>query len=526
MIKIEKVVIVGGGSSGWMTASSLLKHFPDIDLTLIESSDIPTIGVGESTIGSINYYLKDLGLKDEDWMEYCNATYKTSIDFTNFGGDEKRVRYPFGKSTWLNNYRHIDWFMKKALIGADNDEYADFALGTGQLIRDNKLTEDESVIRGWDFKSDTAYHMDAGLFGDYLKKHYCKPRGINHIVDNVISVEQCDDGNIDSVVTENNGKLSADLFIDCTGFKSLLLTETLNEPFISFKDKLINDRAVAIRIPYIDKEIEMEHSTNATTLSSGWVWNIPLWNRIGTGYVYSSQFLSEEEAEKEFKEYLINDRDIPHDREEIENIKAFHVKINPGIHERNWVKNVCAIGLSNGFIEPLESTGLMLTHETIFELIKTLQRRNGKVNGYDKSIFNTSVRMVMDEFAGFIALHFALAERDDTPYWQYVTEELDYINDNSSEWTVITDIVPKEITKNNYWGKFDNLAGTPFIMAGFNYNPYAKFYLEKEFGENLMLMTERSKQLKIDLEKEKEDNKEYIHNLPTHYEFLKNKIYN
>jgi tryptophan halogenase len=270
----------------------------------------------------------------------------------------------------------------------------------------------------------------------------------------------------------------------------------------------------------------MEHSTNATTLSSGWVWNIPLWNRIGTGYVYSSKFLSEEEAEKEFKEYLINDRDVPHDREEIENLKAFHVKINPGIHERNWVKNVVAIGLSNGFIEPLESTGLMLTHQTIFELLKSLQRRNCRVNNYDKSIFNVSVRSVMQQFSGFIAAHFALSERDDTPYWKYVTEELDYTNDDSTEWNVITKLIPLEVTKDINWNCFDNMSGLPFIMAGFNYNPVTKFNLELWFKENVNWMVEFSEELKLNLEKEKEDNKEYIHKLPTHYEFLKNKIYN
>ena len=163
MKKINKIVIVGGGSSGWMTAASLIKNLPHLEISVIESSDIPTVGVGESTLASVNDFLWQLGLKDEDWMKECNAVYKTSIDFTNFGGDGLRVRYPFGESTWMGKYNAFDWFIKKSLLGSRSDEYADFALGSGQLIRQNKLTKDGSNISNWNFERDTAYHIDAAL---------------------------------------------------------------------------------------------------------------------------------------------------------------------------------------------------------------------------------------------------------------------------------------------------------------------------------------------------------------------------
>jgi tryptophan halogenase len=527
MAKIGKIIIVGGGSSGWMTAASLLKNFPSMDLTLIESSDIPTIGVGESTIGSINDYLIDLGLKDEDWMEYCNATYKTSIDFTNFRGDGSRVKYPFGNATWLNKYSSLDWFIKKALNSNESKyEYIDFALGSSELLRNNKLTKDSDSFRGWNFDLDTAYHMDASLFGDYLKKNYCLPRGMTHIVDDVISVSQDDSGNVSNIKTKGGKTLVSDIFIDCTGFKSLLLTETLGEPFVSFKDKLINDKAVAIRIPYVDKEIEMEHSTNATTLSSGWVWNIPLWDRIGTGYVYSSQFMTPEDAEKEFKDYLVNDRDVKHSQEEIDSIKAFHVDIKPGLHERNWVKNVVAIGLSNGFIEPLESTGLMLTHLTIFELVKTLQRRNGRVNGYDKSIFNIAIRDTMNKFSGFIAAHFALAERDDTPYWKYVTEDLDYTDNESNEWLTLTNYIPRTVSGIEYnWSSIGQLDGLPYIMDGFGYNPMSKYDVELRYSKDLPELKKYLNGIDAELDIELKSNQKAIKHTLSHYAFLKKHIY-
>lgn len=530
MKTIKNILIVGGGSSGWMTAASLVKNFPEMNITLIESSDIPTIGVGESTIGSINSYLRDLGLKDEDWMSYCNATYKTSIDFENFDGKGTRFRYPFGSSTWSNNVlsdsNPQDWFMKKALIGAEKTEYARFALGSLGMIESNKLTKNEDgQIHGFNFKSDTAYHMDAGLFGEYLKQEFCKPKGVNHIVDDVVKVKQETDGSIKSLVSRNNGELTADLYIDCTGFKSLLLTETLQEPFVSFGHVLQNDKAVAVRMPYVNKDVEMEHQTNATALSSGWVWNIPLWDRIGTGYVYSSKFLTEEEAEAEFRDYLINHRDVKHPKEQIDALEAFHVTIKPGLHERNWVKNVCAIGLSNGFIEPLESTGLMLTHNTIFALVNTLQKRNGKVQGFDISEFNAKVRNGMTKFSGFIAGHFALAERDDTPYWKYVTEEIDYAMDKSLEWSWFNRII-KEIGIDEEWWRVDHLDGSPFIMAGMGYNPISKMRIEQFFTDaELENQYNKAKLLHNTLQDKFRREKEVAETLPTHYEFLKQTIY-
>ena len=368
-MKVKSICIVGGGSSGWMTAAALLKNFEDMEITLVESSDIPTIGVGESTIGSINDYLRNLELEDEDWMSFCNATYKTSIDFQNWDGKGTRVRYPFGDASYLGKYSSVDWFIKKALLGADKDEYTDFAMDSAWMIRANKLVKETDYIRNWKFNRDTSYHMDAALFGEYLKINYCKPRGIKHVIGSIETISKDLSGNISSITIGSGEDIVADLFVDCTGFASLLLDGAMSVPFISFEDTLLNNRAVAFRIPYTDKEVEMEHATNATTLSSGWVWNIPLWNRIGTGYVYSSKFLTPDKAEAELRDYLTNHRDVKVPAEVLDELRAFHVNIRPGIHEKGWVNNVCAVGLSNGFIEPLESTGLMLTHDAIAYLI-------------------------------------------------------------------------------------------------------------------------------------------------------------
>lgn len=527
MQKVNDIVIVGGGSSGWMTAAALTQTFPELNITLIESPNTPTIGVGESTILSINEFMRTVNLKDKDWMPACKATYKVSIDFTNFDGQGTRFRYPFGHSTYLGKYQAIDWFVKKALTGVgDKTEYSDFALGHSQMIKANKLIGRDRNIPNWNFDTMTAYHFDATLFGHYLRDNRCE--GLNHIRDDVLIVNKNEDG-VSGLVTSSHGELKADLYIDCSGFKSMLLEEAMGVSFISFSEKLLNDKAVACHIPYVDKNVEMEHSTNATTLNAGWSWNIPLWESIGTGYVYSSQYLSEDEAEQEFREYLINDRDVPHSREEIENIEMHHVPMRPGIHDKGWVKNVCAVGLANGFIEPLESTGLMLTHHSIFALIEALQMRGCRINGFDKSIFNTKVKHMMSKFSGFIAGHYAFAERDDTPYWKEVTENIDYLrNGNSPLWNFLTRVAG-DIATLNSWNDVTDIDGTPHIMAGMGMNVVTKHAMEEHYQEKLTDEHDdfgKSFELQSDIDKYVKEQSEYVKSLPTHYEFLRDNVYN
>jgi hypothetical protein len=430
---VKSITIVGGGSSGWMTAAGIAKLLPNIKLTLIESPNIPTIGVGESTIGHINQFLSLLGLKDEDWMAACNATYKTSIKFIDFREnpteEPHKFHYPFGIFDFTDKPRGVmEWFLAKAdNPSITNDNFAEFYHDSVLMTDRNKMTRNKDFkVRGFNFKEDTAYHMDAALFGNWLRDNICLPSGMTHILDTVTDVVQREDDSIEKIGTENSGYLTADLFIDCTGFKSLLLEQTLKTPFISFGDTLLNDRAVATVIPYIDKEAEMENYTSCTAIEAGWVWNIPLWNRIGTGYVYSSKHATEAEAEAQFRKHLKSNRMIFPDAERADTCEVRHIKIKHGVHERAWVKNVVGIGLANGFIEPLESTGLMLTHEGIVKLCSTLLMRNGVVSNYDVDLFNYGFQEQIMGFKDFISQHYALSCRNDTPYWKEVTGTVNF----------------------------------------------------------------------------------------------------
>ena len=534
---IKSVTIVGGGSSGWMTAAGFARLLPNIKLTLVESPTIPTIGVGESTIGHINQFLTMLKLKDEDWMPHCNATYKTSIKFIDFRENPKeephKFHYPFGIFDTTDKPRGVmEWFLASSDRGnIDPQNFAEFYHDAILMTDANKITKnDDFKIRGFNFAADTAYHMDATLFGIYLRDYVCLPSGMTHIIDTVTDVVQRKDGSIEKIGTDANGYLESDLYIDCTGFRSLLLDQTLKTPFISFHDTLLNDRAVATVIPYIDKEKEMENYTSCTAIESGWVWNIPLWNRIGTGYVYSSKHATEEEAEQQFRKHLKSNRMIFADSDRADGCEFRHIKIRHGVHERAWVKNVVGLGLANGFIEPLESTGLMLTHEGIIKLCSALLMRNGTVSNYDVDLFNYGFQEQIIGFKDFISQHYALSMRNDTPYWKEITSNITFSSsvsgkENLSGLAINGDSMSDIGFRLHRTRKFDQtMGGIIYIAAGMGYNPVESNFLRHEDIRMYESPEIRNEVYETWL-KHKEEVMQHINTLPTHYQFLKDNIH-
>jgi tryptophan halogenase len=420
MIKsVDRITIVGGGSAGWMTAAILVKAFPEKTITVIESPDIPIVGVGESTIAQINDYIQFLGIDEQDFMSFTDASYKLSIKFTDFyeksaGG----FHYPFGEPVLDDTVDGIhDWYYKKALYpDTPVQDFVHSYYPTGYLLDANKFsTNSQGFFHKFDPKWHAAYHFDATKFGTWLRDRYCIPRGVTHIVNEVVDIET-DDTGIKQLTLDSGKYITSDLFVDCTGWKSLLLAGALNETFNSYADMLPNNRAWATRLPYQDKELELEPYTNCTALGHGWVWNIPLWSRIGTGYVYSDTYISAEDALEEFKQYLMSNKvPCPKTREQVDALEYRDIPMRVGIHNRTWVKNVVAIGLSAGFIEPLESNGLFTVHEFLFKLIKTLERP--AVTQWDIDVYNASCLTIFRNFAEFVALHYALSIRTDTDYW-------------------------------------------------------------------------------------------------------------
>ena len=388
-----KILIVGGGSAGWMTAATLESQLPQHKISLIESKNISTIGVGESTIRQIFEWMRMLNIKDEDFLKHVDGIYKLSIKFTDFYKKGEAFHYPFGGAPLEENKAgYNDWWFKKIFNpSTPNSDYAD-CIYPLQMAYVNQNKFDKEQV-------EYAYHFDAAKFGIWLRDKYCKK--VKHIIDDIVSVEQDENG-----IVSLNKKYKADLYIDCTGFKSLLLDKSLKEPFESYSDMLPNDSAWATKIRYKNKKKELVPYTNCTAIENGWVWNIPLWSRIGTGYVYSSKFVDDDTALKEFKKHL-GQKDLEFKK----------IKMRVGIHKRVWVKNVVAIGLSAGFIEPLESNGLFSVHEFLIRLLRNLRRE--KISQWDRDNFNYQCKHLFKVFAEFVGLHYALSHRDDTPYWRH-----------------------------------------------------------------------------------------------------------
>lgn len=512
-MKVNKIVIVGGGSSGWMTAAALCKTFPDMDVTLIESKDIKTIGVGESTLAEFNSFLGLLGLEDEDWMKACDATYKVSIAFTDFREKGSKFQYPFGLSAGPHvSLGHDCWPAIRQLDPESSplEKFAEFYNANTYLANENKLTENvDQAIPNFKFKYDTAYHFDSTKFGIYLRDSICKPLGVNHIIEEVSDVEQKENGDIKCVITESGQKFEADIFIDCSGFKSILLEQRMGGVFTSFNDTLLNDRALATKLNYDDPNVEMENVTNCTAIENGWVWNIPLWNRIGSGYVYSSKFVDRDQAEIEFRNHLRSvGKEIPEDAEILD------INIKHGVMDRAWIGNVLGVGLSYGFVEPLESTGLLTTHENIYRFVRTLQRRDRVITSVDRTLLNGYLNEILYATKSFLEMHYGLSGRDDTEYWKHVTS-IEY--GSTPDTDQLLDNVMRVSNFNGIRG------GLIYIAAGMGYLPSYRF------GNGYGYITDDDQEALRNVYREYDmfsySTREYVKTLPSHYEFLKEKIY-
>jgi tryptophan halogenase len=464
---INKIVIVGGGSAGWMSAASLIARFPDKDITLVESPNIATVGVGESTIAGIKNWVRMIGVKDEDFMAATDASYKLSIRFTNFyREDSGSFHYPFGTPTVDGNFANKnDWYFKKIKYPETPlGNYADSVYSNMALVNANKICKNENgEFPGFDFNKDAAYHFDATKFGLWLKEKFCLPKGVKHILAEVADIATSEDAGIESITLSTGETLTADLFIDCTGFKSLLLDKAIKEPFIPYTDMLPNNSAWATRVPYTNKQEQLVSYTDCEAIQNGWVWNIPLWSRMGTGYVYSDNYVSDENALEEFKEHL-KKKGLYRDDLEYKNIK-----MRVGRHERFWVKNVCAIGLAAGFIEPLESNGLFSAHVFLHNLVRALDR-GGRINGWDKEAYNSTCIKIFDNFAQFVALHYALSHRDDTQYWRDVGERKFSTQMTKQEYVPFTDLFIDAQTERMVHHQFiSDYSGFHCILTGLNY---------------------------------------------------------
>lgn len=424
----KNIVIVGGGSSGWMTASILIKFFPEKNITLIEDPEQGVIGVGESTYDGIRYFCGLLEIDDRDFFSYTDASIKLGLRLSNFHNNHSSDSYiyPFGPPNTDGTLWGLDdWQVKKHFFPeTPAEQYAESYFPAAIMCKYNRINDNfDYLLDKFNILYHTALHFDAVKFGQWLKNKYSMPKGVKCLQDKVVKCEMNNDGSIKNLYLKSGVLIEADLFIDCSGFSSLLLSNYMKEPFNDYTNLLPNNKAWATRIPYKDKEKEMRNVTTSTAIENGWCWDIPLWSRLGAGYVYSDKFIDDEQALLEFKNYLMSNKIVcPRNKIEIDDLEFKNIKMRVGIHERVWVKNVVAIGLAAGFIEPLESNGLFTVHDFLYQLCHVLSRKS-KITEWDRESFNTATKKIYNTFVEFIRLHYALSSRTDTKYWEYLSQQ-------------------------------------------------------------------------------------------------------
>lgn len=418
----KRVVIVGGGTAGWMTASYLKAAFRDrVEITLVESADIRAIGVGEATFSDIRHFFDFLGLREEDWMPACNATYKLAVRFQDWRAPGHHFYHPFEQLRSVDGFPLADWWLQNGLTDRFDTEC--FVMpnvcdaGRNPRHLDGTLIDqpfdDADEPHGLTMSEHQgktqfpyAYHFEAALLAEYLAR-YATDRGVTRVIDNVSHVTRDERGWITDVVTAEHGSLAGDLFVDCTGFRGLLLNKALEEPFISYQETLPNNSAVALQVPLDMAKVGIRPYTMATAQAAGWIWTIPLYGRIGTGYVYASDYLDAETAERTLREFV---------GPAAADVSANHIKMRIGRTRRSWVNNCVGIGLTSGFVEPLESTGIFFIHHAIEQLVKHFPQ--GEVDAVRRDLYNTAVANVQDGVREFLALHYHAARRNDNQYWR------------------------------------------------------------------------------------------------------------
>lgn len=412
--RLRKLTIVGGGSSGWISAAYLCRALgPGVAITLIESPTIGRIGVGEATIPTIKEGLFDfLGISEEEWMAECKATYKLGIRYQNWkrpasqGGDH--YYHNFGEMPSVKGVplSHI-WMYKHDQRGPGRPlDYACYHASPICDVRKSPRNRDGTKALHY------AYHFDALQIADYLRRWSCA-RGVTYIEDDIVHTELDEDGNIKSLRGASGRSYEADLYLDCTGFAGLLIEKALGEPKLTFHDCLLTDRAVAINIPEAPEEEGIRPYTTASAFSSGWTWEIPLYDRSGNGYVYSSAFQSPEDAERELRAWF---------GERAEGLEARHIRFVSGRRRRSWVKNCISLGLASSFLEPLESTGLYFVYAALYQLVSCFPNKH--IDSALRDRFNERVAYMVDDVRDFIVLHFCTSPRTDTPYWRANQHEL------------------------------------------------------------------------------------------------------
>ena len=412
-MKTYKFTIVGSGTAGWITALFLSHNYPWANITVISSSEIGILGAGEGVTPQFIHFLNKLNISVSDIVKYCKGTFKNGIKFTNWNGDTRSYFHPFHDEGSFDCFNITDYdgsglsaIVLDRIVNANSLDECVFSSNASEknllkLQPNSNLSDSKNVLSKFDSIGSFAMHFDAVLLAKYLKR-IAVSRRIRYIDDEIDKIITDDDGYVEALQTVAGDTYETDFIFDCSGFKRLVIGKHFDAPWKSYKESLPTNKAMPF---FIDHDnIKVPPYTEAIAMKYGWVWKIPVEGRYGCGYVYDSDLVSDEQVLEEIKEMFGPDVESP---------RTF--EFEAGRYETPWVKNCIAIGLSAGFIEPLEATSIMTSILSLGEYIPNtlgnILKNEYYINRYNKYVTTTN-----DDTFNFIFLHY-LTKRDDTEFW-------------------------------------------------------------------------------------------------------------
>ena len=412
---INNVIVVGGGTAGWLSAAILAKKLScgelgGVQVTVIESPNIPILGVGEGTWPNLRGTLKALGIDEGQFMKECDATFKQGAEFVDWAEtpiEGKKNSYYHPLNTVFNPSYEFNLAPYWLLGHAGKDIPYDQAVASQSRVCDLGLAPKKITTAAYDSLQEYSYHLNAVKFAKFLKEHCLKHLNVKHHYANLSEVNTDEDGFITSVISDEKQVFDADFFVDCSGSRALLLEGTYKIPWKSISDTILNDSAMALQVPYEDKNTPIVPHTVVTAKEAGWVWDIGLQDRRGVGYVYGSKYTSDERAEALLREHI---------GPAAEGLEVRKFPLNLGYREKFWHKNCVAIGMSAAFVEPLEASAIYLFDAAANMIADQFPRSRKTMPSLEKR-FNKSFTMRLVSTVDFIKLHYCISKRRDTAYW-------------------------------------------------------------------------------------------------------------
>lgn len=408
--EIKNVVVVGGGTAGWLTASLLSAELATngVRVTLIESPTIGTIGVGEGTWPSMRSTLERIGFSENTLFKECNASFKQGSMFVNWKYDNQPhvYQHPFS-APWQSPSFDTSLFW---VYEHKSAPFAHVVNGQPRLIELGKAPKDITTPE-YAAINNYGYHFDAGLFVEHLASHAVSKLGVSHLQADVVTVHEDNCGYIKSLETADGQCVDGDLFVDCSGLNGFLISKHFGVGFVPVDDELLNDRAIALQVPYSDANDNINSATIATAYDCGWVWDIGLQTRRGMGIVYSSKMTNQEQAlaclKAHASKYFLN----------VENLTPKFIHYQPGYREKFWHKNVVAVGMAAGFLEPLEASALVMVEQAASFIASQFPYHHAQL-AFCEARYNTLFTEKWRDIVDFLKLHYVLSERS-SDYWQF-----------------------------------------------------------------------------------------------------------